>query len=184
MPLHGSFSQGAPKAVRLSKMSSIPTTEDLRYALAESKRHGKPIELPFENNRILFYIKVMHQGNAAPRWTFQRGEGASGKIIWTRDSAEVLMIQNKIKTESSYEKNQSEDQRQNEVPAYQGPAPSYTMDEGSYEEQGYDQQGYDQSGQNYEQFPSVPPASMGFGSAPQPLQPPSGSIPQRGFVVM
>lgn len=174
MALHGSFNAGAPKAVRLSKMSSIPTTEDLKYALAESKRHGKLVELPFENYKVLFLIKVLHQGNSAPRWTFQRGEGHNAKVVWTRESSEVLMIQNKIKTESAYEQHQVEDQASSGYQnAYQG-APSY-----AYEEEPYAQEeqaaGNDQSGQDYQQH-SVPPASMGFGS-----QPAGGGIPQKGF---
>ncbi|MDZ4836386.1 MAG: diguanylate cyclase [Candidatus Melainabacteria bacterium] len=180
MALHGSFSSGAPKSVRLSKMSSIPTTDDLRYALDESKRHAKAVELPFENYRVVFIIRVLHQGNAAPRWTFQRGDGPNSKIMWTRDTVEVLMIQNKIKTESAYEINQEADPRavSGHQVAYQAPAPAYALEE-SYPEEAYgeQQQGFDQSGQNYEQH-SVPPASMGFGSSPQPT---SGSIPQRGF---
>lgn len=172
MALHGSFSAGAPKSVRLSMMSSIPTTEDLKYALGESKRHGKLIELPFENYKVMFIIKVLHQGNAAPRWTFQRGDGHNAKVMWTRDSAEVLMIQNKIKTESAYEQHQHADDRaaSGSHIAYQG-TPQYAYEE----EQPYaeEEQGYDQSGQNYEQQPAVPPASMGFGSG--------ATIPQRGF---
>ncbi|MBX9666677.1 MAG: hypothetical protein K2X93_03620 [Candidatus Obscuribacterales bacterium] len=106
MPLYDSFSAGSQKSVKLSKMSNIPTTEDLKYAVAEAKRQGKPVEMPFENNRILFVIKVSLQGSNAPRWTFQRGDGPGSKLLWTRDSAEVMMIQNKIKTESSYEQHQ------------------------------------------------------------------------------
>lgn len=170
MALHGSFSAGAPKAVRLSMMSSIPTTEDLKYALGESKRHGKLIELPFENYKVMFIIKVLHQGNAAPRWTFQRGDGHNAKVMWTRDSVEVLMIQNKIKTESAYEQHQIDDRAASGSQiAYQG-TPQYAYEEEPYAEE---EQGYDESAQ-YEQS-GVPPASMGFGSAP------SGSIPQRGF---
>ncbi len=110
MPLYDSFSAGSQKSIKLSKMSSIPTTEDLKYAVAEAKRHGKPVELPFENNRILFVIKVTLQGNSAPRWTFSKGDGPGSKIIWTRDSIEVMMIQNKIKTESAYEQHNDEGQ--------------------------------------------------------------------------
>lgn len=170
MALQGSFSAGAPKANRLSKMSSVPTTEDLRYALAESKKHNKPVELPFENNRNLFIIKVLHQGGAAPRWTFQRGDGPTAQVVWTRDSAEVMMIQNKIKTESAYESNQS-------TSGYQAPyAPEseepYDDSQEAFSE-GYDQ-GYDQSSE-------IPAASMGFGNPSAPAAPAGGSIPQKGF---
>lgn len=102
MPLHDAFSSS--QAVRMARLSTVPTTDDLRYLLAESKKHAKPVELPFENNRILFIVRVTLVGpTQTPRWTFQRGDGDSAKTLWTRESSEVLMIQNKIKIESAYE---------------------------------------------------------------------------------
>lgn len=102
MPLHDAFSTGS--AIRMSRMSSVPTTEDLKYILGETKKHAKPVELPFENNKSLFVIKVTLTGQTqTPRWTFQKGDGDSAKVLWTRDSTEVLMIQNKVKTESAYD---------------------------------------------------------------------------------
>lgn len=102
MPLYDAFSSGS--SLRMSRMSSVPSTEDLKYLLSESKKNGKPVELPFENNRALFVIKVQLVGTAqTPKWTFQRGDGASARVLWTRESAEVMMIQNKIKVESAYD---------------------------------------------------------------------------------
>ncbi len=102
MPLHDAFSSS--QAVRMARLSTVPTTDDLRYLLAESKKHAKPVELPFENNRVLFIVRVTLVGpTQTPRWTFQRGDGDSAKTLWTRESAEVLMIQNKIKIESAYD---------------------------------------------------------------------------------
>jgi GGDEF domain-containing protein len=182
MALQGSFSGGTPKSHKLSKMSSVPTTEDLRYALAECKKHGKPIEMPFENNRYLFVIKVQQSGNATPKWTFIRGDGGpSSKIVWTRDSADVMMIQNKIKTESAYDSIANAD---NQSSGYQAPyVPEY---EQSGEVEQFD--GYaDES--NYASSQQIPAASMGFGGAPgggvnrPPSQPGGfgGGIPSKGF---
>lgn len=185
MSLQGSgFSGGGQKPNRLSKMSSVPTTEDLRYALAESKKHNKAVELPFENNRNPFVIKVQQSGNATPRWTFMRGDGPTAKIIWTRDSAEVLMIQNKIKTESAYESIQND----NVSSGYQAPyVPDYSQSGEVEQYDGYDQsqdydQGYDQAS-NYASAQQVPAAQMGFGSAPSPAAAakPAYLTPQGGF---
>lgn len=185
MALQGSFSGGTPKSHKLSKMSTVPTTEDLRYALAECKKHAKPVEMPFENNRYLFVIKVQQSGNSTPKWTFIRGDGGpSSKIVWTRDSVDVMMIQNKIKTESAYDSIQNADVQQS---GYQAPyVPEYDQ---SGEVEQYD--GY-QDESNYASSQQVPAASMGFGGAPGsggPIvpRPPSqpggfgGGIPSKGF---
>jgi len=203
MALQGSMGGGASKANRLSKMSSVPTTEDLRYALAESKKHGKAVELPFENNRVFFIIKVLQEGNKTPRWTFQRGDGATARIIWTRDSAEVLMIQNKIKTESAYDGNLAENQSSGYQQAYQESATSgyqQAYQQGYDDPVNYEEQGFDQTSDipaasmGFGSPGSVPPASMGFGGAPgsgassYPSPPASqsfggGGIPSKGFGV-
>lgn len=185
MALQGSFSGGTQKSHKLSKMSTVPTTEDLRYALAECKKHAKPVEMPFENNRYLFVIKVQQSGNSTPKWTFIRGDGGpSSKVVWTRDSVDVMMIQNKIKTESAYDSLQNADTQQS---GYQAPyVPEY--DQSSEVEQ-YD--GY-QDESNYASSQQIPAASMGFGQAPgsggvttprPPSQPGGfgGGIPSKGF---
>ncbi len=132
MPLFDSFQSGAAQVIKLSRMSSIPTTEDLKYALAESKRHNKPVELPFENNRCLFIIRVVQIGNKSPHWTFQRGEGPQARVVWTRESTEVMMIQNKVKVESSYETG-------TQMPAY-NPEDGYEEAEDPNAQDGYGQQ--------------------------------------------
>ncbi len=85
-------------------MSSVPQTEDLKYALGEAKKNPKKaVVLPFEHptSGLAFCVKVMiGQGTQPPRWSLERGDGPGAILMWTRDSAEVLMIQNKIKTES------------------------------------------------------------------------------------
>lgn len=107
MPLHDAFSSS--QAIRMARMSTVPTTDDLKYLLAETKKHAKPVELPFENNRSLFVVKVLLVGpTQTPRWSLQRGDGDSAKTLWTRDSNEVLMIQNKIKIESAYDGSSNE----------------------------------------------------------------------------
>ncbi|MBX9691857.1 MAG: diguanylate cyclase [Cyanobacteria bacterium] len=204
MPLFNSFNSNNQQNVKLSRMNSIPTTEDLRYALAESKRLNKPVELPFENNRCLFIVTVVQPLKGNPRWSFQRGEGPSARVLWTRESTEVLMIQNKIKVESAYDGNMQapEDQEYVEEGAYEQEA--YAQDpygQAAYEQDAYTQQqsisrnpyaaqlaGFDHS-QYAEQPPQEPQlaapkpaarAPVGFGGAPSDekkiLAPPMGSF--------
>lgn len=100
MPLSESINPS--QSIRLPKMASVPMTEDLKYAVAEAKKNPKKlIELPFENEAgQVFVVKVSVAGNAAPSWILQRGDGAGASVMWKRESIEVLMIQNKIRTET------------------------------------------------------------------------------------
>jgi FOG: GGDEF domain len=77
-------------------------TEDLKYAVAEAKKNPKKlVELPFENEAgQIWVVKVSVTGNAAPIWILQKGDGPGASVMWKRDSIEVLMIQNKIRTET------------------------------------------------------------------------------------
>lgn len=105
MPLYDSL--GTSQFARLPKMTSVPTTDDLRYLVSEAKKRlGKPVELPFEHpqNHQFFIIKlVMAVGNRVPpAWTLQRGDGAGAKVIWNRSGEDVMIIQNKIKIDAQY----------------------------------------------------------------------------------
>lgn len=105
MPLFDSLS--TTQIHRLPKMNSVPTTDDLRYAIAEGqKRIGKTIELPFEhpNNHQFFVVKLnLSVGNKnPPSWTLQRGDGPNAIRLWNRGSEDVLMVQNKIKIDAQY----------------------------------------------------------------------------------
>ncbi len=105
MPLFDSLSTS--QIHRLPKMNSVPTTDDLRYAMSEGqKRIGKTIELPFEhpNNHQFFIVKLnLSVGNKnPPSWTLQRGDGPNAIRLWNRGSEDVLMVQNKIKIDAQY----------------------------------------------------------------------------------
>lgn len=105
MPLYDSLSTS--QVFRLPKMNSVPTTDDLRYAIAEGqKRIGKTIELPFEHpsNHQMFVVKlVLSVGNKnPPAWTLMRGDGPNAARLWNRNSEDVLMVQNKIKIDTQY----------------------------------------------------------------------------------
>ncbi|MBI2809608.1 MAG: diguanylate cyclase [Candidatus Melainabacteria bacterium] len=113
MPLFDSLSTS--QVHRLPKMNSVPTTDDLRYAIAEGqKRIGKTIELPFEhpNNHQFFVVKLnLSVGNKnPPSWSLQRGDGPNAIRLWNRGSEDVLMVQNKIKIDAQYVPQEGEEQ--------------------------------------------------------------------------
>lgn len=103
MPLFDSLSSTGPGAHRLSKMTSIPTTEDLRYALEEAKKRKRPVELPFEHpeTKAVLVVRVQLGVNTAPpAWTFINEQRGRQILIWTRATTEVMMIQSKVKSEA------------------------------------------------------------------------------------
>jgi GGDEF domain-containing protein len=84
-------------------MNSLPTTDDLRYMLSTAKEHRKMVELPFKNGQYAnsFTVRLIPPtGQIGPKWSLHRGEHDSSPAIWTRESSEVMMIQNKIKIDS------------------------------------------------------------------------------------
>ncbi|MBU6452752.1 MAG: hypothetical protein KGS72_13280 [Cyanobacteria bacterium REEB67] len=98
--------------IRLMAMTTIPTTEDLFYALATAKQNKRAVELPFKNvyNKLDFIVRVAPGAPGTPqihpRWTFERcdGKGAGGQNtrMWMRETSEVMMVQGKIKIEVNY----------------------------------------------------------------------------------
>jgi len=91
-------SQSSP-TVRLLLLEALPTTEDLRYMLTTGRKSQKPIQLPFKREREAptFVVTFTHPN----RWSFEKGDGAGGRTIWTKESIDVMVIQNKIKTDSA-----------------------------------------------------------------------------------
>jgi len=85
--------------VRLLLLEALPTTEDLRYMLVTGKKSQKPIQLPFKREREAptFVITFTNPN----RWSLNKGDGVGGQTIWTKDSVDVMVIQNKIKTDSA-----------------------------------------------------------------------------------
>lgn len=82
-------------------MNALPSTEDLRYMLTTAKESKKVVELPFKySNGLSFIIKVVPpQAQFGPKWSFCRGEDGTA-AVWTRESADVMMIQNKMKIDA------------------------------------------------------------------------------------
>jgi hypothetical protein len=113
MPLADAFNSRQSGTLTLNKMNSVPTTEDLKYALTEASRPAqgniRVVELPFVNplnqGGTVFMVAVSPaSGVIPPRWTFYRLEGDSKVKLWTRETSEIIMIQGRIKVESLYQR--------------------------------------------------------------------------------
>lgn len=96
---------GPSLPVRLAKMGTLPSSEDLKYMLATASKDGKQVELPFMNPETdcNFMIKVIPASSPVsnPRWTFGRLENGVFKQVWSKESNEVIMIQGKIKVDGA-----------------------------------------------------------------------------------
>lgn len=91
------------QTIVLFKMGAVPTTEDLKYALAEAIRARKAVELPFKHpeNGIVFTVRVTTGTSVtAPKWTLLLGEEHGSSILWTKETNEVLVIQGKIRVDA------------------------------------------------------------------------------------
>jgi hypothetical protein len=91
------------QTIVLFKMGGTPTSEDLRFALAEAARSNKAVELPFRHAETgqEFVVKIT-AGNATagPRWTLMIGEHPDARVLWTKESSEVIVIQSRIRVDS------------------------------------------------------------------------------------
>lgn len=134
-----SNSLNSMQTTRLMKMNGLPSTEELRYMLVSAKEQKKMVELPFKHtNGFSFVIKVVPpQAQFGPKWTFGKDDGSPA--FWTRESIDVMMIQNKMKIDSisalnapSNAQSQTESQNQqaivfkatatgNNIPAFNDP---------------------------------------------------------------
>ena len=97
---------GPSLPIRLAKMGTLPSSEDLKYMLSTADKEGKQVELPFMNPETdcNFMVKVIPAAPPAvnPRWSFGRFENGTYHHIWSRESAEVIMIQGKIKVDGAH----------------------------------------------------------------------------------
>jgi len=96
---------GPSLPVRLAKMGTLPSSEDLKYMLATAAKDGRQVELPFINpeTECNFMVKVMPANSPvnSPRWTFGRFDNGAFKQVWSKESNEVIMIQGKIKVDGA-----------------------------------------------------------------------------------
>ena len=103
MSLSSKRASKTTQTIVLFKMGAVPTTEDLKYALAEAVRARKAVELPFKHpeNGIVFTVRVSAGSSVTPpKWTFLLEEEHGNTILWTKETNEVLVIQGKIRVDS------------------------------------------------------------------------------------
>jgi hypothetical protein len=103
MSLSSNRNSKITQTIVLFKMGAVPTTEDLKYALTEAIRAKKSVELPFKHpdNGVVFTVRVAAGTSVTPpKWTFLLGEAHGSKVLWTKETNEVLVIQGKIRVDS------------------------------------------------------------------------------------
>jgi hypothetical protein len=133
MALFQALNSNNAAPLRLMAMTTIPTTEDLLYALATAKQNKRPVELPFKNvyNKLDFIVRVAPgvpgTPQVHPRWTFERcdgnGPGGQNTWLWMRETSEVMMVQGKIKIEVNYGGQKAEAEETVETQAVSGSVP-------------------------------------------------------------
>lgn len=100
MSLSANRSARTTQTIVLFKMASVPTTEDLRYALTRAQSAGKQVELPFRHpdTGLHFKIKIL-AGNAhrGPVWTLYQGEGDLAVPLWSKECHEVIIVQGQLR---------------------------------------------------------------------------------------
>lgn len=107
MPLHDSFKQpGASTAVtpmKLAKMSSVPTPDDLMFALTLAQKNPKNIvELPWKsaNNPNNYIIKVTcNQNVEEPTWFLHVGGDEDQPVLWNYDTPDATLIHSLVTAE-------------------------------------------------------------------------------------
>jgi hypothetical protein len=115
MSLSANRSARTTQTIVLFKMASIPTTEDLRYALTRAQSARKQVELPFKHPEtgLDFKIKVLaataHRG---PMWTLYKGEGDLAEPLWTKECHEVIIVQGQLRLYATSARNQPQQQSQ------------------------------------------------------------------------
>jgi GGDEF domain-containing protein len=106
MSLLNSMGSHSSPVIRLLLLESLPTTEDLKYMIATSQKSQKPIQLPFKRERDAPTFVVTYK--YPNRWTFERGDGIAATTLWTKESSDVMVVQNKIKGDSAIYSNSGE----------------------------------------------------------------------------
>ncbi len=105
MPLHDSFKQpvGATAPMKLAKMSSVPTSDDLSFALSLAVKNPKNIvELPWKsaNSPNNYIIKVTcSQSLEEPTWFLHVGGDEDQPVLWNYDTADATLIHSLVAAE-------------------------------------------------------------------------------------
>ncbi len=117
MSLSNSLRPSGAQALRLLQLSSIPTTEDLRYLMGEAKKAMRPVIMPFRKDQDGQSFSI--QFTLPNLWEFYKVEASGPVQVWVKESLDVLMVQNKVKISTQTVPGHSE------PPPYQGESASY-----------------------------------------------------------
>lgn len=106
MPLQDSFkSSGTAGAnIKLSKLATVPSKQDLDFAMAQAGKHPRAtIELPWKatSSTTTFVLKVCtaEGSEEGPSWTLHAGEALDSPVLWSHDSMDTFLIQSLISAE-------------------------------------------------------------------------------------
>ncbi len=105
MPLDDNSSSGA--SLRLGKLSNIPGTADLDFALEQAKKNTSAvIELPWKSQSSpTFLLKVScFPGEDDANWVLYQGETADAAVLWSFDSDDTTLIESLIVAECGAER--------------------------------------------------------------------------------
>jgi len=104
MNLNDQYSKPAPNNLRLSKLSSIPSAEDLAFAMTLATNNPRNIvELPWKTTELpmQYTIKVTCALSLEePRWMLHAGVGSeTDAVIWNYDTPDYQLVFNLISEE-------------------------------------------------------------------------------------
>lgn len=104
MPLHDSFKTNSGANMRLSKLSAVPSEQDLMFAMNQAGKNPRAvIELPWKTSTspVTFVLKVsVAQGSdEGPLWTLYNGDTPDSGVLWSHESMDPFLIQSLIAAE-------------------------------------------------------------------------------------
>ncbi|MBI1272044.1 DUF4388 domain-containing protein [bacterium] len=93
------------KLVKLPRLASLPTIDDITGMLAQSRQTpGKQFELPWQfynSSDIYRLIATCSQNVSEPTWNLMIGEGRDEIEVWTYQTGDVALVLNLVLSEST-----------------------------------------------------------------------------------
>lgn len=104
MATMNSATPGSNQTIKMTKLSSQPTLDDLTYMLSLTQKYSKPVELTFKNafTNSSFCIKIeLPEIGIGIQSTFLRIVENNAEVIWTKIYRDLEMVLARIKVDSS-----------------------------------------------------------------------------------
>lgn len=104
MATMNSATPGSGQTIKMTKLSSLPTFDDLTYMVSLTQKYQKPVELTFKNpfTNSSFCIKFqMPETGIGILSTFLRIVEDSAEIVWSKVYKDIDMILARIKVDSA-----------------------------------------------------------------------------------